>query len=47
LLPRLLEWLSRPELPSADAVRAGLSRFIPEYSGGHAEAAASKRVANE
>ena len=47
LLQRLLDWLSRPDLPSADDVRAGLARFIPEYSGGHAARAKGERVANE
>jgi FlaA1/EpsC-like NDP-sugar epimerase len=47
LLPRLLDWLSRPDVPAAEAVRAALARFIPEYSGGRDAAAESRKVVNE
>ena len=47
LLPRLLDWLHRPDMPSPNAVRAELARFVPEYSGGGAVPAADKRAANE
>ncbi len=47
LLPRLLDWLSRLDVPAADTVRAELTRFIPEYSSGRSATAVDKKVANE
>ena len=47
LVPRLLEWLGRRELPSDDEVRAGIARFVPEYSGAPGVAAEGERVVNE
>jgi FlaA1/EpsC-like NDP-sugar epimerase len=41
-LPRLLEWLASAGACSDDQVRAGLSRFVPEYS-----AARDERPAQE
>jgi FlaA1/EpsC-like NDP-sugar epimerase len=36
-LPRLLEWLSGTAASSDEQVRAGLSRFVPEYSAARGE----------
>src|SRR5262245_9779995 len=34
LVPRVLDWLTRPDAPAADTVRSDLARFVPEYSAG-------------
>ena len=47
LLPRLLEWLGRQDLPRDDEVRAELARLIPEYSSSEPVAPPERRVANE
>ena len=47
LLPKLLEWLGRQDLPQDDEVRAELARLIPEYSSSEPVAPPERRVANE
>jgi len=47
LLPKLLDWLGRQDLPADDEVRVELARFIPEYSSGERVAPPERRVANE
>ena len=37
-LPRLLEWLERPQPMSDDEVRTGLARWVPEYVSGQGSA---------
>src|SRR5262249_36299172 len=34
LLPLVLDWLTRSEVPDPESVRIGLARFVPEYAAG-------------
>ena len=47
LLPRLLAWLNRSDIPAADTVREELTRFVPEYSAAPSTSVGEKRAANE
>jgi len=47
LVPRVLDWLGRQTLPADEEVRAELTRFIPEYSGGQNAGLEGRRAANE